>query len=132
MPKVDVIVADIPSPAGSAGSAHSPIPASLPESPEACRPVTSRQIRWNWTLPGEVAIVPCPDGATGLARWACLSSDELNGGQVTDGQVTGGQWSGGQPDLSDCKSHGMSNLEVRVREEEQESVIAEALAELSK
>ena len=51
---------------------------------------------------------------------------------MTGGQVTGGQWSGGQPDLSDCKSHGMSNLEVRVREEEQESVIAEALAELTK
>ena len=39
-----------------------------------CPPATSRHIDWNWTKPGETAILPCPLGTSGLARWRCLSS----------------------------------------------------------
>jgi len=70
--------------------------------PDACPPIFIRGINWNWTRSGDIAIVPCPFEATGLARWACLEN---------------GRWSAGHlsahPDLSDCKSTAMSNLEAK-------------------
>ncbi len=32
---------------------------------EFCQPARARNINWSWTRRGEVAIVPCPHGATG-------------------------------------------------------------------
>ncbi|XP_059091088.1 latrophilin Cirl-like isoform X2 [Tigriopus californicus] len=102
LPEVEVFVSDLPSPL---------------HPPDHCPPKLARHIHWNWTAGGEVAIVPCPRGSTGLARWPCQS---------------GGQWVGVVPDLSDCKSNAMTNLESRVREEDPENVIVSALAKLTR
>jgi hypothetical protein len=89
--------------------------------PDFCPPATARGIHWNATRAGDVAIVPCPDGATGLARWTCLEE---------------GRWSAASahapahPDLSNCKSAAMTNLEDRVREEDPEDVVVSTLAHL--
>jgi hypothetical protein len=45
--------------------------------------------------------------------------------------VQGGQWATRQPDMSDCKSAAMTNLEVKVRQEDPENVIASSLAHLT-
>ena len=95
-------------------------PIELP--PDFCPPISVRGINWNWTRTGDVAIVPCPGGATGLARWTCLES---------------GLWSSSSssvlahPDLSDCKSAAMTNLEARVREEDPDDVVISSLAHLT-
>ncbi|XP_077288150.1 latrophilin Cirl-like [Arctopsyche grandis] len=39
-----------------------------------CQPQSARGLHWNWTIVAEVAVQPCPGGATGLARWRCVSS----------------------------------------------------------
>ena len=40
-------------------------------------------------------------------------------------------WASEQPDLSDCKSVPMTNLEVKVRQEDPENVLASSLARLT-
>ena len=64
-----------------------------------------------------MAIQPCPEGSTGLARWAC-DAHALS-------------FRGGQPDMSDCKSSQVSDLETRVREEDPENVIVSTLERLT-
>jgi hypothetical protein len=41
------------------------------EEGESCRPTLSRNLYWQPTRPGQTLVQPCPNGATGLARWAC-------------------------------------------------------------
>ncbi|XP_040579286.1 latrophilin Cirl [Lepeophtheirus salmonis] len=86
-----------------------------------CSSTESRNVVWPWTQKGDIAIVQCPHGATGLARWAC----------VEDESDFGSEWAGIQPDMSDCKSIGMTDLEVRVREKESENTLAYSLAHLT-
>ena len=90
-----------------------------------CQPTFRRSVHWNWTAAGQVAIVPCPYGATGLARWACVEAEAGSGAQ------TGAEWAGLQPDMSDCKSNAMAQLEMNVREEEPENAIASTMASLT-
>ena len=90
-----------------------------------CQPTFRRSVHWNWTAAGQVAIVPCPHGATGLARWACV---EAEGGA---GAQTGADWAGLQPDMSDCKSDAVAQLERDVREEAPEKTIASSMADLT-
>ena len=82
-----------------------------------CSPMYARHLYWNWTRAGDIAIQPCPSKATGLARWTCdpktLSFQE------------------NQPDMSDCKSSAVTDLETRVREQEHENVIVSALERLT-
>ena len=40
----------------------------------ACQPITARQLQWNWTPAGQVALQPCPIGATGLASFVLRAS----------------------------------------------------------
>jgi hypothetical protein len=49
---VEVIVADISS-------------GPPPGAESFCAPTVARNVYWNWTRAGHVAIVPCPHGATG-------------------------------------------------------------------
>ncbi len=91
-----------------------------------CSAQISRGVHWNWTRSGEMAIRPCPEGATGLARWQC-SNDE-DDAEADDGV----SWQTPQPDLGDCKSAEMTQLEVRVRQEDPEDVIASRLATLTR
>ena len=86
-----------------------------------CPPVTSRHLFWRVTRAGKMMIQPCPNGATGLARWQC---GQGNGHSTA-------AWSTAQPDMSDCKSVPMTNLEVKVRQEDPENVIASSLARLT-
>lgn len=81
-----------------------------------CPSTSSRNVEWNWTKPGETAILPCPLGTSGLARWRCGHS---------------GLWSENHPDMSDCKSEAATNLEARVRAEDPEAVLASSLAHMT-
>lgn len=81
-----------------------------------CVPAASRNVQWPWTKPGETAILPCPLGASGLARWTCQDS---------------GLWSENHPDMSDCKSEAATSLEARVRAEDPEAVLATSLAHMT-
>ena len=72
-------------------------------------------------MAGKEAVQPCPIGATGHARWACVH-DEL-------GDI---RWGTEQPDMSHCKSMGMSSLETQVRKKDPENVLVSKLAYLTR
>ena len=106
-PDVSVAIVDIP----------------VEDQPLHCPPSTARSLSWNWTAAGDTAIQPCPPGTTGLARWTCdLPRD-------SDSPVF---WSSTQPDLSDCKTLAMSNLEAKVEDGDLENVISSSLAHLTR
>ena len=106
-PDVNVAIVDIP----------------VEDQPLHCPPSTARSLSWNWTAAGDTAIQPCPPGTTGLARWTCdLPRD-------SDSPVF---WSSTQPDLSDCKTLAMSNLEGKVEDGDLENVISSSLAHLTR
>ncbi|CAN8004689.1 unnamed protein product, partial [Ixodes hexagonus] len=67
-----------------------------------CQPVTMREISWNWTRAGEVAVYPCPGGARGDARWQC--------------GVNPVKWLSERPDLSGCNSFWVGDLERRIHD----------------
>ena len=96
-----------------------------------CEATTARNLHWKVTRQGQVVIQPCPNGATGLARWSCSAqkSSILSGGDIIE--VALAKWGSEQPDMSDCKSVPMTNLEVKVRQEDPENVIASSLARLT-
>lgn len=72
-----------------------------------CWPVKARNLYWNWTSVNEHAVQPCPGGTTGLARWRCIASPGV------DQQP---HWFPSTPDLSQCRSVWLTNLESRVIE----------------
>uniref|UniRef100_A0A6A7FTK4 Latrophilin Cirl-like isoform X6 n=1 Tax=Hirondellea gigas TaxID=1518452 RepID=A0A6A7FTK4_9CRUS len=61
-----------------------------------CSPSTSRGLPWNWTMVGDMAIQPCPGGASGWARRACLQ----------------GGWDR-RADLGECRSVWLTTLTER-------------------
>ena len=81
----------------------------------------ARNLHWKMTKIGDTVVQPCPNGATGLAKWRCSFYEEGKSGV----------WTTAQPDMSDCKSVAMTNLEVKVRQEDPEDVIASSLAHLT-
>ena len=92
-----------------------------------CPTTTARNLYWKPTPPDGVVIQPCPNGATGLARWRCGGRRRGGGGEAAGPPA----WSTPQPDMTDCKSVSMTNLEVKVRQEDPENVIASSLAHLT-
>ena len=82
-----------------------------------CPPTTSRQLQWDKTRRGSVAVQTCPIGATGHAKWACLDD---------------GTWASPTPDMSHCKSVAMANLESQVRKQDPENVLVQSLAYLTR
>ena len=100
---------------------------SSPSITTSCPPVTARKLQWDWTAVGEIAIQPCPIGATGLAKWNCVDAS-ATGLEMTSTQNVHPQWYGAQPDMSDCKSVAMSNLEAQVRKEDPENVLISSLS----
>uniref|UniRef100_A0A1B6DWT0 Latrophilin Cirl n=1 Tax=Clastoptera arizonana TaxID=38151 RepID=A0A1B6DWT0_9HEMI len=74
---------------------------------ELCPPVSARGLYWNWTQPGELNVQPCPGGATGLARWRCVPSE--------DPSVSPHRYPE-SPNLSECRSVWLTNLENRITE----------------
>ena len=84
----------------------------------ACQPIMARQLQWNWTPAGQVAYQPCPIGAQGLAKWFCSEDSENS---------YGASWDGAAPDMSECKSLAMVQLENQVREQDPENVLVSTL-----
>ena len=84
----------------------------------ACQPIMARQLQWNWTPAGQVAYQPCPIGAQGLAKWFCSEDSENS---------YGASWEGVSPDMSECKSLAMVQLENDVREQDPENVLVSTL-----
>jgi len=87
----------------------------------SCPPLTSRRLQWDKTQVGDLSIQPCPIGATGLAKWSCTESGASS-------NASGPQWQGSQPDMGDCKSVAMSNLEIQAQKGEPEDVLISSLA----
>jgi latrophilin 1 len=45
------------------------------EDGEFCRPSLARNLYWQQTRRGQTLVQPCPNGATGLARWLCSQQE---------------------------------------------------------
>ncbi|XP_076668606.1 latrophilin Cirl isoform X4 [Andrena cerasifolii] len=71
---------------------------------QVCPPVIARNLSWNTTRAGDVAVQSCPGGANGLARWRCRAKGES------------AFWHRETPDLSECRSVWLTTLENRVTE----------------
>ncbi|XP_025264795.1 latrophilin Cirl isoform X2 [Camponotus floridanus] len=71
---------------------------------QVCPPMAARNLSWNTTRAGDVAVQSCPGGANGLARWRCL----VHGDSAF--------WHRDTPDLSECRSVWLTTLENRVTE----------------
>ncbi|KAK9304842.1 hypothetical protein QLX08_003910 [Tetragonisca angustula] len=71
---------------------------------QVCPPVIARNLSWNTTRAGDVAVQSCPGGANGLARWRCLARGDT------------AFWHRDSPDLSECRSVWLTTLENRVTE----------------
>ena len=66
-----------------------------------CPPRNIRALSWSWTKPGVEAILGCPQGTSGLARWRCVGA---RNGRSTP------HWSTPSPDLSECQSVWMEKI----------------------
>ena len=64
-----------------------------------CSPRNVRNLLWNWTKNGEVAIQVCPPGSSGFAKWKCGLDDE---------------WATPTPNLGECQSMWLSRLESKM------------------
>ncbi|XP_039298598.1 latrophilin Cirl isoform X5 [Nilaparvata lugens] len=73
---------------------------------EYCGQTSARGLYWNWTRVGDVSVQPCPGGATGVARWRCVGGDDV--GELHPVRVPS------SPDLSECRSVWLANLESRI------------------
>ncbi len=63
----------------------------------------------------------------GLAKWNCVDAS-VAGPETPSTHSVHPQWYGAQPDMSDCKSVAMSNLEAQVRKEDPENVLISSLS----
>ncbi|CAL4079198.1 unnamed protein product, partial [Meganyctiphanes norvegica] len=124
--------ATIPTPAPSGPAVYSPITPNItiprrklphPVAPPAvgstnsdyespwCPPSFVRGLLWNWTREGDIAVQPCPGGASGWARRTCLSKG----------------WED-HSDLSECRSVWLNAMESRVEAKDSLLNIANDLA----
>uniref|UniRef100_T1JBP7 Uncharacterized protein n=1 Tax=Strigamia maritima TaxID=126957 RepID=T1JBP7_STRMM len=83
-----------------------------------CPPIRARGVQWDWTRRGEEAVVPCPIGVTGTARWKC-DYDSV-------------QWVPRNPDLSGCQLTWISDLAADVDSDKFAVNIASELATVTK
>ncbi|XP_071523917.1 latrophilin Cirl-like isoform X6 [Panulirus ornatus] len=93
--------------------AEVPSTAAGPISSEAswCPPSSGRGLFWNWTQGGDVAVQPCPGGASGWARRPC---NPLG-------------WAG-PADLSECRSVWLTTLTSRAHANDAVLAVAHDLA----
>lgn len=96
------------------------IPGENIDETEMCTPETARGLMWNWTKVGEVHVQPCPGGASGLARWSCVSGS--NGSPRRSSPT---------PDLSECRSVWLTTLNTRIAEGDSIINIANELSQVS-
>ena len=68
-----------------------------------CPPVRARGLYWNWTLAGDTAVMQCPSGSTGFAKWSCVHGRPQ------------AAWAVGSPSLQECVSIWLSDLDSKLR-----------------
>ncbi|PSN57298.1 hypothetical protein C0J52_02077 [Blattella germanica] len=98
------------------------------ESVQLCSPTLARNLYWNWTQADKVNVQPCPGGATGLARWRCVSQPQ---GSMPASVPTSPSWQPHSPDLSECRSVWLTSLESRVEEGDSIISIANDLSQVT-
>jgi GPCR-Autoproteolysis INducing (GAIN) domain len=110
-----------------------------------CPPVTARGLFWNWTGAGETAVLECPSGSIGFAKWRCGGqadqrrrhsappppSPDVAADIGEDGGRSGVEWSGLSPSLVECQSKWLNNLDARLRDGEAVGSVSGDLAQLS-
>jgi len=125
------------------------------ESNMFCGPVNARNLFWNITKVGDVNVQPCPGGAAGIAKWRCvlmkrfIDADEdlestttvkpcLNNTNCTVPPVINRlrifepTWHPLTPDLTQCRSLWLNNLEMRVNQRDSSLIsIANDLSEVT-
>ena len=114
---------------------------SLANFTQYCPPVTARGLFWNWTGAGETAVLECPSGSIGFAKWRCgqpidhkrrpsasVEDDSSEDEEDTPGGTT---WSGPSPSLVECQSKWLNNLDARLRDGEAVATVSGDLAQLS-
>ncbi|XP_065206272.1 latrophilin Cirl-like [Planococcus citri] len=100
----EVIVPRITSTEMQLSSSESPMIMETEKVP-LCKPITIRNLSWNWTQGGDVSVLPCPNGAAGFAKWRCHKINANEAKRTPD-----------TPDLSECRSVWLSSLENRISE----------------
>ena len=88
---------------------------------EQCPPRKIRALSWGWTRAGTVAIMPCPPGTAGLARWSC--------GGVESDRSGPAQWGTPSPDLGQCQSNWMRKIHEDLKKTESVVNIANDLVQ---
>lgn len=115
-----------------------------------CGPINARNLFWNMTRVGDVNVQPCPGGATGIAKWRCvlmkrITLDEEDDSSSTQTPICNGTscinlrlrnfeptWHPLTPDLTQCRSLWLNNLEVRVNQRDSSLIsIANDLSEVT-
>lgn len=94
-----------------------------------CNTTESRHLFWNKTLIGNANVIPCPGGATGIAKWHCgvEKLDSSSGKwEVVDEERSDeweespgpfrAAWIPRTPDMTHCKSLWLVGLEMRVNQ----------------
>lgn len=82
-----------------------------------CPPIEARHIFWNWTEAGQTAVERCPGSSSGAALWRCR----------LDNTATP-QWFQ-HPDLSECRSPWLGQLELQLK---RHSSVLEVATDLSR
>ncbi|XP_065370309.1 latrophilin Cirl isoform X1 [Calliphora vicina] len=116
-----------------------------------CGPTNARNLFWNMTRVGDVNVQPCPGGATGIAKWRCVLmkrislDDDEDSSAAAQPPICNGTaclnlrlrnfeptWHPLTPDLTQCRSLWLNNLEVRVNHRDSSLIsIANDLSEVT-
>jgi hypothetical protein len=112
-----------------------------------CGPLTARGLHWNWTRAGDTAVLECPSGSIGFAKWKCdrlvstpprhqqLHMNNGNGMSTWRSNSglgeTAARWSSLSPSLAECQSKWLANLDSRLRDGESIGGVSGDLAQLS-
>ena len=79
--------------------------------PLYCSATVSKHLRWNRTQVGKVVEQPCPEGASGTARWFCGVSNLVNLASDSAGRQQAEWLPAGKPDFSECSSRTVQSIE---------------------
>lgn len=82
--------------------------------PLYCAPAVSKHLRWNRTQVGKVVEQPCPEGASGTARWFCGVSNLVNLASDSSSRQQAEWLPAGKPDFSECSSRIVQSIERRL------------------
>ena len=82
--------------------------------PLYCSATVSKHLRWNRTQVGKVVEQPCPEGASGTARWFCGVSNLVNLAAEPASRQQAEWLPAGKPDFSECSSRVVQSIERRL------------------